>query len=1161
MAVPSAEIRWIVAVLSWVVAQTAAPPVAAYGLTRPDSQYIIDTWQTDEGLPENSATAMAQTPDGYLWFGTFGGLVRFDGVEFKVLDPSNTPELPGAGVVNLHLDRSGRLWVSTYQGMAMREADRWRRFDEKDGWTGDIVRHFIEHANGEVVAICFNGQVLAFRDGRFITLSPPPQMTPQTYVGHVDEAGHWWVAMDRFVGRWDGERWVETFESSRQDTFGCGRARDGGMWLLIGRTLRKYLQGQLQSKVELDELPGGIWSLYEDRSGHVWVCTFDRGVCRVSPTGRLTRWDARSGLSFDGVRFAFEDREANIWIGTSGGGLMRFKLRRFHMPGRAEGLDRRVTTSVWADERANVWIGTYGGGLYRLSENGIESVTLPGWTGSEVYVQSVLGDRLGGVWVGTFGQGFARLDGDAIRWFPAAETGGANGLAAFEDSRGRIWLSGGDGVAMFDNDRLLQFPAAADGSKLNGVHAFAEDVVGGIWATNGWLFRLNQDRFEPVIDPHGEPIRDIACLATDRDGTVWCGGMERLLRWQNTHEATVVDLRAAGLRTNVVDGMIEDDQGYWWLTTRRGVIRVERRALLSLGAGSAPYQLLDKHDGLTTTNMTDGRHPALWRDTQGRLWFATQRGPAMIDPKQFRRNDQAPPVCVTSVRYHVRGREGKADVQERLEPPPTGAVRLPPGSQRVEIHYAALSFVAPHKVEYQIMLEGLDSQWQDAAGRRVAYYHDLPPGGYTFRVKGANNDGVWNEAGAALNVTIGAFFWQTVWFRLAAVLVLIASGALIAWWAAASRSRHRRHIEERARLIVEASPQAIIIVDRDGVIRMVNSRTETLFGYPRRELVGDSVETLIPEQDHPFHREFREAGSANSAAHPMVVGRDLHARRKDGSEFPVEVGLNPIESADGLFNLVSLVDITARRHAELESARQRNELAHLSRVTLLGELSGSLAHELNQPLAAILSNAQAARRFLDRDRADLAEVRDILDDIVAEDKRASEVIRRLRLLLTKGEVQRTPLRINDLVRDVLMLMRSDLINHGVTVAADLAGGLPRISGDRVQLQQVVLNLLMNACDAVSAMPAARRRLTVRTRRGDDSLIQLSIIDQGPGIPPDKLERVFDAFYTTKSHGMGIGLAVCKTIVAAHGGRLWADNNDTGGATFQFTLPAQDGDSS
>ncbi len=240
--------------------------------------------------------------------------------------------------------------------------------------------------------------------------------------------------------------------------------------------------------------------------------------------------------------------------------------------------------------------------------------------------------------------------------------------------------------------------------------------------------------------------------------------------------------------------------------------------------------------------------------------------------------------------------------------------------------------------------------------------------------------------------------------------------------------------------------------------------------------------------------------------------------------------------------------------AELEIARQRHQLAHLSRVNMLGELSGSIAHELGQPLTAILSNAHAAQLLLKQSVPDLNELREILGDIAADDERAGEVVHRLRLLLKRGEVQYQPLGANEVVADVLKLLRSELIDRGVTASAEFAANLPVLQADRVELQQVLINLITNACDAMADMPREARALTIRTGLANNDFVSIAVCDAGPGIAAGNLDKVFEPFFTSKTNGLGLGLSVCRTIVNAHGGKLWAENNSGRGTTFNLLLP-------
>jgi C4-dicarboxylate-specific signal transduction histidine kinase len=250
------------------------------------------------------------------------------------------------------------------------------------------------------------------------------------------------------------------------------------------------------------------------------------------------------------------------------------------------------------------------------------------------------------------------------------------------------------------------------------------------------------------------------------------------------------------------------------------------------------------------------------------------------------------------------------------------------------------------------------------------------------------------------------------------------------------------------------------------------------------------------------------------------------------------------------------LDITARKLAELDAQQKQKEVTHLGRLAVLGELSGALAHELNQPLTAILSNAQAARRFLERQPPDLAEIDEILRDIVDEDRRAGEVIQRLRRLFDKGGTPRTLVDLNQLTRDVIRLLRNDLINHGIAVHTELSATPVIASADAVQLQQVLINLLMNACDAMAGAAPDDAVIVVRcaTVGTEDEAVQLSVVDRGAGIPGADLAHIFDPFYTTKERGMGLGLSICRNIVAAHDGQLWAENNPDVGASVHLRLP-------
>ena len=503
--------------------------------------------------------------------------------------------------------------------------------------------------------------------------------------------------------------------------------------------------------------------------------------------------------------------------------------------------------------------------------------------------------------------------------------------------------------------------------------------------------------------------------------------------------------------------------------------------------------------------------------------------------------------------------------------------------------------------------------------------------------------------------------------------------------------------ERRFRLVVEAAPNAMVMIDRAGKIVMVNTQAERVFGYSRAELVGRTVEMLVPERFRSHHPELRKTFFADPQPRLMGAGRDLYGLKKDGSEFPVEIGLNPIETDEGIMVLSAIVDITARKAAELalreselrysvlvegvtdyaiymldpngivtnwnrgaerikgylteeivgqhfscfyteedraanlpqrsleiaardsryeaeawrvrkdgsrfladvvidalkddsgqligfakitrdvtervQAARELEEarislvqsraeealrraqaqLAHVSRVTTLGELTASIAHEVNHPIGAMVANAQAALHFLDRQPPDLEEAREALACIATEGYRAGDVVSRIRALGKKASPRTESFDMNEAIREVITLTHGEAVRKGVSVQMQLAERLPLIQGDRVQLQQVILNLLINAIEAMTERSDRPRNLVITTTTVQPDAVLVAVQDTGPGLDAQDTERIFEAFYTTKPEGLGMGLSICRSIVKAHGGHLSAAANAPHGAIFQFTV--------
>jgi PAS domain S-box-containing protein len=364
----------------------------------------------------------------------------------------------------------------------------------------------------------------------------------------------------------------------------------------------------------------------------------------------------------------------------------------------------------------------------------------------------------------------------------------------------------------------------------------------------------------------------------------------------------------------------------------------------------------------------------------------------------------------------------------------------------------------------------------------------------------------------------------------------------------------RKQAEELFHLATEASPSGTVLVDHRGRIVLVNTRAEKLFDYEPDELVGKHVETLVPERLTHLHSGDRANFFAAPEARAMGAGRELFARRKDGSEFPVEIGLNPIQTPDGLLVLANVVDISTRLAEEEEARRSREQVELLGRVSLLGEMTASLAHELNQPLAAIVNNATAAMQYLEQGRLDSDRLQEILTDVVADGRRAHDVMHNVRSAIKKGSAIRGLINLNDIVRAVAHMVHADAMRRFCKMEVSLAQDLPSIEGDPTQIQQVMINLLRNAFDAMHDAPPGRRVVEIATNYNGDGAICVAVRDYGSGISGGTRERLFEQFFTTKNDGLGMGLAIVRSIIEAHGGTIAAENAEGGGARFHFRLP-------
>ena len=782
--------------------------------------YLIENWQSDRGLPQNTVTGIAQTQDSYLWISTLDGLARFDGLRFRLFKAGNTPALGSGRIRFLFTGRQGEIWLATQEGGVVQFKDGHFKallLPEGQG-THPAVVQVAEDESGGLWLSTEDGKVGRLADGRYSLVSTNWDPTGRTaFQVRADFRGRLLAVSDVGVSQVAGERLVPVLRGNRGEYVVHCPSRSGGWWLSAGGQVRLWRDGQWIMTVPGPSPPavaarGGL----EDRNGHLWLPTWGKGLFRCDTNGTLLQFTRHDGLGSDFVRTLCEDSEGNLWVGTEGGGLTRLHRPLFTVYGLAQDLSWEWITSVSAGPEGKLWVGTDGYGLNRLRGDLIQPASdEPDVT--PLHVMTALADRQGQVWLGTRQGGLYQWkDGNSTRvpGFPPTSTWVRS---LYEDSRGAIW------VGRFNTDTLLRIQNGAVSNlalpKSAGrvdVRVMAEDARGALWiGTDGsGLFRWQEGRFTRFTRENGLGNDLVWALQPEDDGSLWIGtygsGLTRLKDGQMTTCTT-----RHGLADDVICHIADDGRGQYWLSSHQGVFRINKNELNQFANGtirSIHCVGYGKSDGLPTLECKGGYQPAGCRGRDGRLWFSTAGGVVVVDPADAKSTSSvAPPVYLEEI--FVDGqlfeRESWRLAEARRESAGTGAspfltrqpqpsLAFPAGSRRFEFHYAGLSLSAPEGLRFRHRLEGVDAEWVETGSRREASYNRLPHGTYTFRVQACNREGIWSQPGDLVTFSVPPFFWQTWWFI---GLFLLTFGTAVGWIVGlALRRRHQRHLRLVERL-------------------------------------------------------------------------------------------------------------------------------------------------------------------------------------------------------------------------------------------------------------------------------------------------------------------------------------------------------------------------
>ena len=757
--------------------------------------------QSEDGLPQNAVTAIVQTHDGFLWIGTYGGLVRFDGVQFTVFDGGNTPELQNSRVTALAEDPSGTLWIGHETGdVTAYRSGQFRSVKPTTMRDRERIIAIATDRDGDSWFLGQGGILERARDGYLLG----------TDGAEVQVSGAASLADDRHGGVWvrrGGAIWALRrgkleplrFNGGTGDTqsFAIGASADGGLWAINQGRIRKW-NGERWSD-DWGPCPWGqssVTALVETAHGQLAVGTLDHGLYLLSAGRPPLHFSRENGLPHDWVRSVCEDREGNLWVGAGSSGLVALRPARVHSLNSPDHWQGRAVLSIVAAKAGGLWIGTEGAGLYRLQDGKwshfAEGAGLP-----NLFVWSVAEDRKGRTWVGTWGGGLLKLAGERFELAPGFEDPTASVTAFLEPTEGDgYWVGTGAGLLHYQAEKSQWF-GRSEGLVGADVRVVASDRQGVIWfgMAGGGLGRLEAGSVRQFRKRYGLSSDFVQCLAPDVDGALWIGTADGGLNRLKGGRFSVVGT-GQGLRNNAICQLVDDGRGFFWIGSHGGIMRAAKADLNRCADGQLKVVeclAYGRSDGMPTLECSGGMQSSSCRTADGRLWFATSKGLVSVDPLNVVTNRVPPPVVIETILVE--------DEPVKADGGPSDRLRIPAGRQRFEFRYAGLSFSAPEKVLYRYRLEGLETEWVEAATRREAHYSYLPPGDYTFRVIACNNDGVWNEAGATKAFTVLPFFWQTWWFRALSGATGVSVAGVGVLYVARRRVRHELERAERQRAV------------------------------------------------------------------------------------------------------------------------------------------------------------------------------------------------------------------------------------------------------------------------------------------------------------------------------------------------------------------------
>jgi len=941
--------------------------------------HLINVWTVEDGLKSSSVTAIAQTFDSCLWVGTYNGLARFDGIDFLVFDPANTPELRHARVRRLHVDAAGTLWITLHDG----SITSWRQGRFNLEWSGsgasEVAPTPIPSRTGTPKFLLNNGQILVpardTKDAPWTAVTPPGATPGQIAVEDwdgvvwtrgrdqqlwrlsdgefeavslgwaasaginfltVDRLGRLWVGTDRGLGMWDDGHFQNCTPTNAEPLVNVQQAcflRNGDVWLLANDRLRRASERQWVAEVAACRGPFVNWEtrlgLHEDARGKAWLHHYGRGLFELDGRGGARLFGSNEGFPGRRVDCFFEDREGNLWLGVDRGGLVRLRERPFTELTSNTLPDGYAAVTVAEDAAGGIWIGTFGAGLHQQTGREWKRFFDPE-SDQRGYVFSVAASKTGQVWASAGEEDLFELrESGFVRFAPLVH--GVKALLSAGD--GTLWLGTKSGLGVIEGGAFRWFLPSNGVPRLE-MRALAEDRKGQIWVGggDGVLYRVRNFRAEALVPPEMRSSQPIWSLLADADGTIWAGTFRGgLLRYAGGKFTRITTEQ--GLQDNVICQLLDDGLGNLWMGSQQGIFRVPKAELHALADGtqrSVTCTAYGRYDGLPSLECSGSYQPAACRTRAGRLLFATRKGVVTVDPETVAPRRLPPPVVVEGV-------AADGEIQPLSETPSSWrpdanrpVLEIRPGRRQIEFRFVGVSLVSPDRVRFRHRLIGWDPDWVEAGSQRVARYNFVRPGDYTFEVSACNSDGVWTVPPASIALRLLPHFYQTWWFITSVIVVAMAAagGVLRAW-----------HVRRLRQQLARLERQRAIERDRTRIAKDIHDDLGA--GLTHIALLSEMARPTAPSEVQSQLAQITE------------VARELTSNMDE-----IVWAVNP--ENDTLDGLVTYVSKFVHDYLTAAAIRCRLDLpAQLPAVSLPAEMRHSLFLAVKEALNNVVKHAHA----------------------------------------------------------------------------------------------------------------------------------------------------------------------------------------------------------